>query len=203
MTRDEFVNNPPETISDLIDFCEEYELNACEDIISDSSLDDFVEDDVREFLRHDYWYNLWPLLRDIPTGYSWYVRSGQLEYYDAEEDVDTYVEYTIGEMDRRDLWDDEQDEDDGEEYEEDEEEDEAEAREEEECFCAFSVDVFIGDSASSVTAVRQKGEELARKKEEADREYRTFVIKAEADEKKREEEAFSENRAAFETLILR
>ena len=203
MTRDEFVNNPPETISDLIDFCEEYELSACEDIISDSSLDDFVEDDVREFLRHDYWYNLWPLLRDIPTGYSWYVRSGQLEYCDAEEDIDTYVEYTIDEMDRRGLWDDEQDEDDGEEYEEDEEEDGAEAHEEEECFCAFSVDVFIRDSAPSVAVVRQKEEELAKKKEEAYREYKTLVIKAEEDAKKREDEAFSENRAAFETLILR
>ena len=63
--------------------------------------------------------------------------------------------------------------------------------------------MFIRDSAPSVAVVRQKEEELAKKKEEAYREYKTLVIKAEEDAKKREDEAFSENRAAFETLILR
>lgn len=205
MTRNEFMDNPPSDIGELMSFCYENDLNACDDIIPDENLDTFVEDDVREFLRNDYWYNLWPLLRDIPTGYCWYLRTGMLEYCDAEEDLDTYIEYAVNEMDRYSKWDtDPDDEEEEEEYaEEDEEDDTDDEPADEECFCAFSVDVFIGDSASSVTAVRQKGEELARKKEEADREYRTFVIKAEADEKKREEEAFSENRAAFETLILR
>lgn len=75
MTRQEF-----EQIcnwSDLLDFCREHDLSACEQIILGDDLDNSVDDDIPEALHRDYWYDIRDRLQRIEEGYPAY------RYYDV------------------------------------------------------------------------------------------------------------------------
>lgn len=101
MTREEFDEIVTNT-QELIDFCGEYGFdNFVEDICSDADRDDVIDNAVREFLHHDYWYRLADILSDIETGWEFYQRGdgdfewygfGDAEYEDRREQLVEYLE---------------------------------------------------------------------------------------------------------------
>ena len=70
MTRQEFIDDILD-MSDLYNFCANtrgYD-HVIEDIYAEDALDDFVNNEVRNYTD---WRDLYSFLNDIPTGYDWY-----------------------------------------------------------------------------------------------------------------------------------
>ena len=116
MTRQEFI----ETIndfSDLIEFCNDYNLSTCEDIMSDDTLDEEINyrlENYRDYFSN--WREARDFLSDIDTSYYWYDQ----DFNGIDYDFDEYKERALGEGDDDGIWDDdeeEEEEDDDEEIE--------------------------------------------------------------------------------------
>jgi hypothetical protein len=99
MTRDEFVETIT-TWDDLIVFCSENELAACDDICTETDMDYDIDTSIEEYIQGHFWYSLLEFLEDIERGYDWYVKAGFLEFYPAaNEDFERRKALAIDQMD--------------------------------------------------------------------------------------------------------
>lgn len=115
MTRQEFIEGVT-TWGELLDFCYDNDSNICEDIVSSDTMDDEIENDLREEVGNRSWRDIRVLLCDIDTDYDFFRKDGILDYYplDNHGDFDEYKDTVLDWMDDNGYWDD--DEDDEEEY---------------------------------------------------------------------------------------
>jgi len=121
MTRTEF-REEINSWDELITFCNDAGLNACEDVYDDGAYDDMVEEDISE--RDWGWERLRDCLSDLPESRwnEFYYRDGWLDYRVLDEDdFDAWKSSAEDEMDNWGGFD-EEDEDEDEEGEEVEEE---------------------------------------------------------------------------------
>ena len=110
MTRQEFIDDVC-SFSDLIQFCYEEELGTCDEIYSANRLDEYLREEILEYLDDHDWVDLKYTLDDIPTGYDYYVRTDWMEFYGADEDdFDDCKERVLDIMDDWDNWDEDAEE---------------------------------------------------------------------------------------------
>ena len=119
MTRQEFIDSVT-TWNELLEFCNDYGCDVCEDIIDDEEYDDYIEEDVSA--RDCNWSDLRDYLNDVPSNnYYYYLRNGWLDYQGLNDGSDfrEYKDRVLEGMDDWDDWDDDDEEE--EEIEPDEE----------------------------------------------------------------------------------
>lgn len=111
MTRQQFIDEVNDWW-ELIDFCNEYECSYCEDVYSEESRDDYINEDLVDMARNaDSWSSLLDILNDITTGYDYYRRTdyddweglGDYEFNDYKNDV---LEWA----DNNEIWEDDEEE---------------------------------------------------------------------------------------------
>ena len=74
MTRGDFIANV-DYFGELIAFCCDYGCTYCDDVFSDDSRDDYINEILVDMAADvSSWRNLRDILSDIPTGYDWYRR---------------------------------------------------------------------------------------------------------------------------------
>lgn len=109
MTRMEFIEEVTEW-HELIDLCQDYGCDVCDDVIDDDTLDEYVESDISN--NGCAWRDLRDYLSDIPTGYNYYRCDGVFDYVGlGDEEFEDYKSSVLDWMDADDLWNDEDDED--------------------------------------------------------------------------------------------
>lgn len=82
MTRNYFLDYVTDW-SELIELCQDYNCDICEDIIDDDTLDEYVDSDISGC---DYgWRSLRDYLSDIPTGYDYYRCDGSFDYVGLDD----------------------------------------------------------------------------------------------------------------------
>ena len=166
MTRSEFIDNITEWY-ELKDFCNTFDCDVCEDIYDDDDYDDCVEDDVRDVVGECSWREIRDCLCDLPSGYDYYRRNGNLDYDGmGDDDFEDYKEQALEWGDDYDVWEDEEEED----YAEDddfldstEEPDEEESVKEED----FSVGDLIGMCGVVFVAIQNNEAEKQKEDDEA------------------------------------
>lgn len=111
MTRQDFIDGIT-TWSDLLDFCYNEDCDICEGIVSNDTMCEEIDDDLREATQYRSWQDVRDLLNDIDTDYDYYRRESSLEYVPMDDDdFDSYKEDVIEWMDNGGYWeDDEEDE---------------------------------------------------------------------------------------------
>lgn len=111
MTRSYFLDYVTDW-DELIELCRDYDCDICEDIISDDTLDEYVDSDIS---GTDYgWRSLRDYLSDIPTGYDYYRCDGSFDYVGLDDgDFEDYKARVLEWMDADDLWEEEENEDEG------------------------------------------------------------------------------------------
>lgn len=123
MTRDEFINEI-ETVGELKDFCYDNDCDECDDVFSEEDMNDCVDDDLYEYVRHNDWRDTLSFLENIPT-YSdtgYYYRDDYGDFCSLDyDDFDDYKDRVLEWCDNNDIWD-EPDEDNTEDVVEIEEE---------------------------------------------------------------------------------
>lgn len=80
MTREEF--EQIDNISDLLEFCDEYDCYVYDEIYSQDSYDDCVDDRIRDMVRRDHWTEVRDYLDGLPCDF---------DYYRKEEYEDEWV----------------------------------------------------------------------------------------------------------------
>jgi hypothetical protein len=122
VTRNEFIDNITEW-SELIDLCREYGCEYCDDVYSEYSRDETINDELVDMARNcDDWTELLDTLRDIPTGYDYYTSSSG-DWYGTDNGDDKFESYkndVYEWMDARDYFEEEESPEDEDEDEEDE-----------------------------------------------------------------------------------
>lgn len=164
MTRSEFIEEIT-TWCELLDFCDQHDLEACSDVVSDSDKDDAINNALSEFVRYNDWETVYSVLEDIPCGYQYYQKNRDFDYEPLDDrNFERYKEDVIQECDDWDIWD----------YEDEEEEDffeeESEVAEESEPFT-------IGELYTVCSGVLQSiGEEKEKREKERNASFDSFVM---------------------------
>lgn len=114
MTKAEFYAEV-HSISDLIDFCCNYEFyDVIEGIKDSDDFDDWVWSELEDSRHNSYWYEIKEWLCDLVEPEADYFKiTGFLSYENVyENDLSEYMEQVVDLGDQCDFWD-EEDEDDG------------------------------------------------------------------------------------------
>lgn len=178
MTRQDFIDGIT-TWAELLDFCYNEECDICEDIVSNDTMCEEIDDDLREATRYHSWQNVRDLLNDIDTDYDYYRRESSLEYIPMDDDdFDTYKDDVIEWMDNNGYWeDDEEDEEDDEpfQYDGDFAPDDSECKEDEEPPAEeedFSVGELMGMCSVQYLGMQR---EVARQMKQSDKEFEQYL----------------------------
>lgn len=161
MTRDEFIEDVCSWWA-LKDFCDTYDCDICSDIIDDDTLDEYVDEDVRNC--DDGWRGLRDYLSDIPTGYDFYQVYGRFDYVGMDDgDLDPYKDSCLEWGDDHEIWDEEEGEEDTDEtvFEEECVEPDEEVEEED-----FSIGALIGMCSVTLTSIQQAAEDERRESDD-------------------------------------
>lgn len=111
MTRQEFIDNVTEW-SELIDFCSDNDLGECEDVMSSDDMNDYIENNISDYVYDSGWRSVVETLSSIDTGYDYYHHDGGLDFtYLDDDDFRRYKDSVLDSMDDSGYWDDEEDED--------------------------------------------------------------------------------------------
>lgn len=111
MTRQQFIDEV-NYWWELIDFCNDNECSYCDDVYSEESRDDYINEELVDMARNaDSWSSLLDILKDITTGYDYYRRTdygdweglGDYEFSDYKDDV---LEWA----DDQEIWEDDEEE---------------------------------------------------------------------------------------------
>ena len=70
MTRQEFIDNVTEW-SELIDFCDDNELDECEDVMSSEDMNDYIENNISDHVYDSGWRSVVETLSGIDTNYDY------------------------------------------------------------------------------------------------------------------------------------
>lgn len=111
MTRQDFIDNIND-FDELIDFCNDYECSYCDDVYSEESRDDYINEDLVDMARYtDSWYSLLNTLYNITTGYDYYRHT---DYGDWEGlgdyEFNAYKNDVLEWADDQDIWEDDEEE---------------------------------------------------------------------------------------------
>lgn len=110
MTRSEFFEEICD-FSDLLNLCWEESLSTCEDIYSEDSMNEFIDEELEDMIRHRSWKEIRDALNDIPEGYDYYRLDGYGEWVALDDrDFDYYKTEVLREMDANNSWEDEPEE---------------------------------------------------------------------------------------------
>lgn len=110
MTRQEFIDEICD-FGDLISFCYDEDLETCDEVYSADRLDEYIAEEVTDYLRNNYWFDLRDALYDIPSGYDYYIRTDWMEFSGADDDdFYEYKESVLDIMDDGDYWDEDDEE---------------------------------------------------------------------------------------------
>ena len=105
MTRQEFLDNHT-SLGDLMSFCYEYNLSACEDLYDVYSINDEIMHIVDDYTN---WEDLREFLDSIPTHCDYFqIVDGQV--YNADDMFEDYLQYVLNEAYDRDIFDLEEEE---------------------------------------------------------------------------------------------
>lgn len=117
MTREEFERDV-NSWDDLKDFCWSVNCEECDDIESEDTYNDWIEENVVAWAREESWQDLLAILGryDNNTGYGWYIWSDyDSEYLPAEDDDFFEHKSRVLEWgDNQGIWDEEEQEEDAE-----------------------------------------------------------------------------------------
>lgn len=111
MTRQQFIDEVNDWW-ELIDFCNDEGCSYCDDVYSEESRDDYINEELVDMARDaDSWSSLLDTLNDITTGYDYYRRTdygdweglGDYEFSDYKDDV---LEWG----DNNDIWEEDEEE---------------------------------------------------------------------------------------------
>lgn len=118
MLRQDFIDDV-NTWSDLISFCCDENCDICEDIYSEDSRDEDIDNDLVEWARNHTWQELLDILEDIPTGDGYYFRDDWGDWHIADDDMfEDRKQEVLEWMDDGGWWEDENDEEDEEFFDE-------------------------------------------------------------------------------------
>lgn len=122
MTRAEFIENVT-TWDELLDFCNRNDISVCEDVMSDSEKDEWIEDNLYDYVSHNSWQIVRDMLNEISDGYDYYLHNGGLEFtvLDDYADFDAYKEDVLNDGDIYEIWDEDQDDEELYDYTDEEE----------------------------------------------------------------------------------
>lgn len=180
MTRQEFIDNI-ECWSELIEFCNDNNLDCCEDIYDDDERDSYVNELLVDMARDaDDWKDLLRQLDDIPEGYVYYTHNDYDGWREADDDdFEGRKLDVLAWGDDNEIWDEE---DDVEEYvpeeeaiyrsekENDENEDDNEVPEEE---CSLG-ELFVFGAAKLQT-IELEAEQKRKEEEESFHQFITVT----------------------------
>lgn len=110
MTRNEFINDINDW-EELIDFCRDMNYELCDDIYSEYSRDDYINDYLENIASEcGDWRSLISTLEDITTGYDYYLYESTTDWRGLDDgDFECYKETVVEWMDDRELWSEEED----------------------------------------------------------------------------------------------
>lgn len=110
MTRREFLEEVND-FSDLLDFCWEESLSTCEDVYSEGSLSELIDEEIKEKIQYNSWMEVRDFLNDIPEGYDFYSQDGYGDWRGlGSDDFEDYKLEVLREMDASGAWEDEPEE---------------------------------------------------------------------------------------------
>lgn len=176
MTRQGFIDEI--TVWDeLIDFCYNEECDICEDIISNGSMCEAIEEELVDAAREYSWRELRDALNSIDTDYDYYRREGVLSYYPVDDsDFDDYKDDVLEWMDNGGYWDDEEDDED---YDDPDwhyaEQSDSEGKEEEELPMEdedFSINDLMGMCSVQFLRIQR---DTAQGKKQSDKEFQLYL----------------------------
>lgn len=154
MTREEFIQDV-NSVSELLDFCWHYNCECCNDIISEETRDERIDDDVVQIARDSGWQDAYDWLSRIrdTTGYDYYIDDGD-EYRPLwDDEFDYYKEEVLEWADMcGDVFDEEEPDDDEEEQTQPEEPQEEE-------FVIEDEDCTVQEMIFSAFVVKQSAEQ--------------------------------------------
>lgn len=174
MTRDEFLDGI-NYFSELIDFCQEYGCDYCDDALDEDARDEEIKYELEEYGSDYSWQDIRDYLYDIPTGYDYYRRNGIFDYEGLDDtDFESYKDDVYDWAVDNDCFDDDEEEEgEYEEYDEyafssDPEPEDEEPVEDED----FPIDDLMNMSVDMLVVIRCADEE---RKNEADMEFNDFI----------------------------
>lgn len=112
MTRNEFIDSV-DRWHELVNFCYDEGCYICDDIYSEDTRDDFINEELVDLARDsDSWQDLLRNLQNVPDGYDYYERDDYGDWYGLNDynDFDRYKNDVLEWMDERDAWDEDDDE---------------------------------------------------------------------------------------------
>ena len=172
MTRTEFLEDV-NSWWELIEFCSNEGCDTCEDIYSEDSRDEYINEQLMAWAREDTWQELYSRLENIPTGYDYYRDDGYGEWVGMDDgDFDEYKDDVLEWMDNHGYWDEEDDDEDVDIFAEELEREKAEAEEapvEEE---AFSIGELMDMCSIALVSIQK---ENVLRTQEANENFSNFV----------------------------
>lgn len=111
MTRNDFIEDITSWY-ELIDFCNDEGCeDYVEDVYSEDSYDDYINEEVRDRVRQDGWQDILSWLQNLPDGYDYYIRDDYGEWRGADDDdFESIKRDVIDYMDDGEYWDDDEEE---------------------------------------------------------------------------------------------
>lgn len=111
MTRQQFIEEVADWY-ELIDFCNDEGCGYCDDVYSEESQDDYINEQLVDMARNaDSWSELLDALNDIITGYDYYRRDDYGEWYGLDDyEFNEYKDDVLGWGDDNDIWEEEEEE---------------------------------------------------------------------------------------------
>lgn len=159
---------------ELKDFCGEQGCSLCDNVYDDEARDDYIDENLVNWVRNDTWYDLRNRLDNLDTGYDYWLLDDygdwtgldDGDFYNMKDEVAEWV-------DNYGDWDDDEEEADEEPFEEEneepfEEEDEEPPIEDEDCSLG---ELF----AASATRVKSIAEDELEKDREEDRAFAVLM----------------------------
>lgn len=106
MTREQFYDQI-EDFEDLIEFCDDYDCHECEDVVRDRDLSDMIDDDIRDALTYDMWYEIRDALAGIcADGFDYFRKGGVFDYTGLDDyDFEEYKAEVAEWAERNDIFD--------------------------------------------------------------------------------------------------
>ena len=110
MTRREFIEEVT-CWYDLKTFCDEEQIDFCDDVYSDDEKDDYIDERLDEITTGSSWQDVLGTLSDIPTAYDYYIIE---DVYDIrgvdDDDFERRKQSVLEYYDNNEYWDEEEEE---------------------------------------------------------------------------------------------
>lgn len=109
MTRQQFIDEVNDWW-ELIDFCNDEGCSYCDDVYSEESRDDYINEKLVDMARNaDSWSELLDILNDIATGFDYYSRDDYGEWYGlGDYEFNEYRDNVLEWGDDNDIWEEEE-----------------------------------------------------------------------------------------------